>query len=997
MTSIYLSVLFTAHEARSSRTFTARRRARDLRLLLGVSSGALAALLLQATPAVAGCSNATPGSGATVVCDANAPNPDTQGVQAQVGSTDVAVTVNPGASINAQYGIIVRDQSQVLVEGGGVVTAANVGVWVNNQSTVTNNGTIDVTSTTAGGDEGVGLKVVGSGAQLTNNGAITSAANFGRVGGIGAWGDNNTILNGAGATITTNGNDSNGMKVQGTGNTATNDGLIVTNGQGTGPGGTTPIGMDGNGFQNTVINNGTIRTLGTWGIGMYGAGADQGNLPGGDNTLINAGIIETAADNGIGMWMFGDTGTLNNSGTITTTGVGAFGVRIDGNTNTLTNTSTIATSGATAHGVFIIGDGNSVDNGSAISASGVGSDGINVFSAAGQNNGVINRAGATITGQNVAIQGGAGNETVDNAGTLTGNSGVAVNLSAGNDALTLRSTALVQGTMDAGTDTDTLNFDAFAYTGGSEIMNWESLNLANGSALTLNSDLVMGDAGSLTGTVNIDGASSINAFTDRTIRAIDPASDVAVNNAGTLNLSDGTVGNRLTVVGNYVGQGGRLVLDTVLDADGPSDVLVIDGGSATGNTSIVVNNAGGLGAATTGDGIQVVDAINNGITAPDAFALSGPVVAGAWNYDLFRGGVSDAEDWFLRTQAAPRAEVPPYVAVPNLPFIYGRNLIGSYRERFAEVAPAGPATVYCKDPAQNFQCPVSPEQDATYADGGIGHDRFGIWGRVLGTTGTHDQGSFADEGPSFDYDMAGIQAGMDLMRHADEDGDRDIAGLYVALGYVDADVDDPEGGEEGEASLDGYTVGAYWTHIGAAGWYLDAVAQWTWFDNIEASSANGIRIETDGWATTASLEAGYPVELGNDWALEPQAQIIWQHQELDDTTDIAAIVKWETSDSFLGRVGTRIVKSLDHAAIWGQASLLSAFGEDLETTLTNLQGDNPTTFKSSLGGTWAQVGLGASVQVAENAALFGSGDYSFSVDDGDSDAWSGRGGLKFTW
>ena len=83
-----------------------------------------------------------------------------------------------------------------------------------------------------------------------------------------------------------------------------------------------------------------------------------------------------------------------------------------------------------------------------------------------------------------------------------------------------------------------------------------------------------------------------------------------------------------------------LSLNTYLGADAsPSDTLVVDGGAATGATALRITNQAGPGAKTTGDGIQVVQAINGGTTAPGAFT-SGGIYAGAYSYMLFRGGVT---------------------------------------------------------------------------------------------------------------------------------------------------------------------------------------------------------------------------------------------------------------------------------------------------------------------------------------------------------------------
>ena len=116
---------------------------------------------------------------------------------------------------------------------------------------------------------------------------------------------------------------------------------------------------------------------------------------------------------------------------------------------------------------------------------------------------------------------------------------------------------------------------------------------------------------------------------------------------------------------NYTGVNGTIGLNTFLGADGsPSDRLVINGGSATGNSFLRITNAGGPGAETVANGIAVVQAINGGTTAPGAFALAGEVRGGAFDYDLFRGGLggSNPNDWFLRSTfivGPPEPVLPP--------------------------------------------------------------------------------------------------------------------------------------------------------------------------------------------------------------------------------------------------------------------------------------------------------------------------------------------------
>ena len=95
------------------------------------------------------------------------------------------------------------------------------------------------------------------------------------------------------------------------------------------------------------------------------------------------------------------------------------------------------------------------------------------------------------------------------------------------------------------------------------------------------------------------------------------------------------------------------MFNTFLGADNsPSDRLVINGGTATGTTTLTIHNTTGPGEPTTANGILVVNATNGATTAPGAFALApGELRAGLFDYRLFQGGISgsDPNSWFLRS------------------------------------------------------------------------------------------------------------------------------------------------------------------------------------------------------------------------------------------------------------------------------------------------------------------------------------------------------------
>ena len=145
----------------------------------------------------------------------------------------------------------------------------------------------------------------------------------------------------------------------------------------------------------------------------------------------------------------------------------------------------------------------------------------------------------------------------------------------------------------------------------------------------------------------------------------------SLSNAGLVNMGTGTPPGTVLTTTSYVGTGGTIAMNTFLAGDGsPSDRLLINGGTASGNSSLRIINAGGGGALTTGNGILVVVTVNGGITVPGAFALAGPAVAGAYEYTLFRSSIdaSNPQAWYLRsTLNCALTPILPQCQTPTTP------------------------------------------------------------------------------------------------------------------------------------------------------------------------------------------------------------------------------------------------------------------------------------------------------------------------------------------
>ena len=80
-------------------------------------------------------------------------------------------------------------------------------------------------------------------------------------------------------------------------------------------------------------------------------------------------------------------------------------------------------------------------------------------------------------------------------------------------------------------------------------------------------------------------------------------------------------------------------------------------------------NQGGVGGLTTQNGILVVEGINGANTGSGTFALNDPVAAGAYEYFLFKGGVTagTAENWYLRSTINNGATAAPEQVDDNPP------------------------------------------------------------------------------------------------------------------------------------------------------------------------------------------------------------------------------------------------------------------------------------------------------------------------------------------
>lgn len=113
-----------------------------------------------------------------------------------------------------------------------------------------------------------------------------------------------------------------------------------------------------------------------------------------------------------------------------------------------------------------------------------------------------------------------------------------------------------------------------------------------------------------------------------------------VQAGGVIELGNGTAFNTLTVAGNYTGNGGTLLFNTVLGGDASATDTLVIGGDTSGQTNVSVNNVGGAGAQTN-QGIELISVAG---ASNGQFDLAGRAVGGQYEYFMFKG-IGDG-NWF---------------------------------------------------------------------------------------------------------------------------------------------------------------------------------------------------------------------------------------------------------------------------------------------------------------------------------------------------------------
>ncbi|MDN7586359.1 autotransporter outer membrane beta-barrel domain-containing protein [Burkholderia seminalis] len=863
------------------------------------------------------------------------------------------------------------NRNTVLLTGAG-----STGVVIGTLGTVNNASTIRVS-------DGTGALVQGATALLVNTGSIEADDGIAgvRLTGAGTW----VSMSGAG-TVIANGS-ADGVLIDPT----VTRGAIVA--------GATSIatGGSGSGIRNLGAN--TTISLSDMQIATTGNGAD-GVTSTGTSALIATyptTVVRTSGTNARGVYVSSaDSAFLADGTTVATTGAGAHAIVMDGAAATLSGV-TLTTSGSAAdgsvalHGGRITGTDSSID-----SAAGNG--------ATADSGGLLELHGTTLKGATAGVltsdmlASGATSSVLVQGGSVTSVAGPAFAARGGKADITVNGTVVTAG-------------------------NGTLLNLANGSNVTFNAlgvnlagDIVsdasstgnvfLGYGTTLTGKIDpvalrVDGSSTWRMTGSSVLSSLSNAGLVAF--AAPVGSPTLTGSYKTLTTGNYVGRGGTIALNTYLGADAsPTDRLIVNGGAASGTTGLKIANTAGTGAQTTGDGIPVVVTANGGTTTASAFHLAGPVQAGAYEYRLYRGGQSDANGWYLRSQLDPtdpgdpihpsgggdggnngngnggtlayRPGVAGYALTPLLNADYGFSTLGKLHERVGDIYN------------------VEKQQPG---------NRDGVWGRIGGQSLDANAGRFAADERTFF-----AQFGKDwTLDQAPNGAGSTHAGVTASIGVSNASFSDMARADAqdlststGSVEMHAQSVGGYWTRYLQDGTYFDSVGQVTHYGNRYRDSY-GNEASQNGFGIALSQEVGKPFAIGGTpIAIEPQAQLMYQYLKLNGFNDNVSAVSGTTTNALRGRVGVRIFRPNLQSDAGGGAATPYFTADVLHDFLSPGQtvvGGTP--FATHLGRTWYELGVGVSASFGKSGELYANAKIARNIGGDYRRGIVGQVGYRYSW
>ena len=164
------------------------------------------------------------------------------------------------------------------------------------------------------------------------------------------------------------------------------------------------------------------------------------------------------------------------------------------------------------------------------------------------------------------------------------------------------------------------------------------------------------------------------------------------------------------------------------------------------------------------------------------------------------------------------------------------------------------------------------------------------------------------------------------------------------------------------------------TWMGGKGHYTDYVVKYgrlsNDFDIYGRTTGEKISGDYDNDVWSVSAEYGRKKDLGNDWYIEPQAQLQYAYvTDASYTTSQGTKVSLDSIDSLIGRAGFRLGRDTDEAnTVYFKADILHEFLGDQSIRSMDSTGTLSTTYENE--GTWYDVGFGFSHRMSKDKYMF---------------------------
>ena len=256
-----------------------------------------------------------------------------------------------------------------------------------------------------------------------------------------------------------------------------------------------------------------------------------------------------------------------------------------------------------------------------------------------------------------------------------------------------------------------------------------------------------------------------------------------------------------------------------------------------------------------------------------------------------------------------------------------------------------------------------------------GEEDQGMWVRIR-----HDR---IGKDNAFRSQNTMYELGYDEKQECDN-GERRVG---FAVDYMHGDTSYSNIGGKGE--IDRYGLWLYDTWMGEKGHYADYVAKWGHLKNDFGIYAAGVKDKITGDYSnnvfSISAEYGRKKDIGNDWYIEPQAQLqLARVTGADYVTNQNTKVSVDGINSLIGRAGFRIGKDFGEekqSTVYLKADVMHEFLGDQDISLKDKTSDgNWSTLSYENEGTWYDVGFGFATQLSKASYAFMDFEKSFGND-----------------